>query len=185
MFLIFAAILLVINAFFYERIETAYLRRTHPLEYEELVRASAQEYGVCEYLIYAIIKTESGFEPDAESNVGARGLMQLMPETFEWLRDYQLREGESGIVFDAMYQPEHNIRYGTYLIAYHMQNYNNNIKAAAAAYHAGAGEVNEWYDSGFSFDDHDIPIPDTAHYVNKIVKSYEVYLRLYETEEKV
>lgn len=170
-------ILLVINVARYE-----YLRRSYaiPPEYVKLVENAAKEHNLDKYLIYAVIKTESGFKPDAVSNQGARGLMQIMSDTFEWLRDYRLHED---ISFDSMFNPKDNIRYGVYLLWYHMTHYNGNTDNALAAYHAGDGAVDEWLkDERYSKDGENIehiPVSDTAHYVSKVKKAYETYLKLY------
>ena len=57
----------------------------HPKDYSEYVSKYSEEYNIPEYVIYAVIKVESDFDPTAKSSVGAMGLMQMMPDTFEWL----------------------------------------------------------------------------------------------------
>jgi soluble lytic murein transglycosylase len=157
-----------------------YLQRVHPVKYSEIVESLAEEYNLDKYLIYAVIKTESGFNPEAVSNAGAYGLMQIMPDTFSWLRDYRIEDDSA---FEDMFIPESNIRYGAYLIAYHMRNYNDDLDCSMAAYHAGDGKVGEWLGNAeYSSDGKTldvIPSSETAHYVNKINKAYETYLRLY------
>ena len=64
-----------------------YYSKAYPIKYEESVRISSRRHAVEPALIYAMIKTESGFRNGAKSRVGARGLMQLMPQTFTWLRE--------------------------------------------------------------------------------------------------
>jgi len=158
-----------------------YQRYTHPIKFGESVGKFADEHGLDRFLVYAVIKTESGFNPNAVSNAGARGLMQIMPETFEWLRDYRFSREEAK--FDIMFNPDDNIRYGVYLIAYHMRQFDNNIDNSLAAYHAGDGDVKRWLnDKQYSSDGKTldkIPISQTAHYVNKVNKAYETYLKLY------
>jgi soluble lytic murein transglycosylase len=154
--------------------------RTHTIEYEQFVQRYAAEYEVDEFLIYAIIKTESGFDPDAVSELGARGLMQIMPDTFEWIKWRWFNDED--LSFDDMYNPQVNIRFGVRLISYHLQYYNN-VDNSLAAYHAGDGAVDAWLkDSRYSHDGktlHTIPFDDTQHYVNKVNKAYEIYLNLY------
>jgi len=156
-----------------------YSNYTHPIKYSDTVNALAAEHGVDNLLIYAVIKTESGFNPDAESGAGARGLMQIMPETFEWIRWRWFPDDD--LDFDDMFEPEINIRYGVRLISYHMENYNNNVENSLAAYHAGDGAVNEWLnDKRYSQNGRvldEIPIPETAHYVNKVNKAHKVYTK--------
>ena len=66
--------------------ERQYSIETHPLKYQTYVEKYAAQNGLDKYLVYAVIKTESGFKTDAVSNVGARGLMQIMEETFDWIK---------------------------------------------------------------------------------------------------
>lgn len=154
-------------------------RQTHPIKYEEYVERYSQEFGVDKFFVYAVIKTESGFRPEARSNVGARGLMQIMEQTFDWLK---FKQGDEQAVYYDMYDPETNIRYGCYLLGYLVDEFGSE-ETAAAAYHAGRGQVNEWLaDSSISADGvhlDTIPIRDTAHYVNKVEKAKAVYLSLY------
>jgi soluble lytic murein transglycosylase len=157
----------------------AYMKKLFPKDYHEIVERYAEEYAVDSYLIYAVIKTESGFNPKAVSNVGARGLMQIMPDTFEWIRDYRLRE--ENIKFDSMFNPEDNIRYGVYLLSY-LQSKFEDWSCIIAAYHAGDSAVDEWLEDERYFNGtnlHDIPIPETAHYVNKVKKAWHEYIDLY------
>lgn len=153
----------------------------HPLTYSELVEKYAEEYGLDKYLLYAVIKTESSFDPNAVSNVGARGLMQIMEETFDWI---QFRLGEEDVtVYDDMFAPETNIRYGSYLM-YYLMNEFGNIDCAAAAYHSGIGTVSEWLTNPEISSDgvtlNTIPAKNAAHYVNKINTALEKYHALYE-----
>lgn len=89
-------------------------RYIYPMEYGEIVEKYSQKYGVDENLVFAVIKTESNFKPDAVSDVGARGLMQLMEDAYEWV-GYRM-EDERELTYDHMFVPEYNIQYGTYLL---------------------------------------------------------------------
>ncbi len=170
------ALLCAAGYFGYKYYEAA----SHPLKYTDYVERCAAENNIDKYLVYAVIKTESGFDSGAVSNVGARGLMQIMEETFDWI-NYKLNDDEA--VYADMFDPEQNIRYGCYLLGYLYSEFGN-IDATMAAYHAGRGNVNKWLsDSRYSSDgvhlDH-IPISDTAHYVDKINKAMDIYIRLYD-----
>lgn len=155
------------------------IRANHPIGFADTVTYYSRMYGLDEYEVYAFIKTESGFDPRSESSVGARGLMQIMPDTFDWIR-YRLNE--ENIEFDSMYRPDDNIRYGCYLLSYLNEQFGGGITETAAAYHAGAGSVENWLsdpeysDSGRLTE---IPTSDTAHYVDKITAAYDTYCRLY------
>ena len=83
-------------------------RMAYPKKYSEYVEYYADKYHLDEYLVYSIIKTESGFRADATSNVDARGLMQITEQTFDWIKT-KIAPDEA-IVFDDMYDPETNIR---------------------------------------------------------------------------
>ena len=89
-------------------------RFIYPVLYEEQVEKYSERNQIDKYLIYAVIKTESGFDEKAESNVGARGLMQLMEEAFDWVK-FRMNDGRD-VTYDDMFTAEYNIEYGTYLI---------------------------------------------------------------------
>ncbi len=152
----------------------------HPLEYTDYVERYSEEYGLDKYLVYAVIKTESGYDSDAVSNVGARGLMQIMEDSFDWIK---FKLGDEDTVYSDMFSPKENIRYGCFLLGYLYDEFGN-VEAAMAAYHAGRGAVNEWLDNpkyssdGIHLDV--IPISDTAHYVYKITTALEIYKELYQ-----
>lgn len=152
----------------------------HPMKYTEYVERYSREYDLDKYLVYAVIKTESGYDSTAVSNVGARGLMQIMEDSFDWIK---FKLGDEDTEYLDMYDPEENIRYGCYLLGYLYDEFGN-VEAAMAAYHAGRGAVNSWLeDPAYSSDGVHldvIPISDTAHYVNKITTALETYKKLYE-----
>lgn len=152
---------------------------TYPTEYEEYVTKYGTEYNVEPAFIYAVIKTESSFKPKAVSEVGARGLMQLMEEAFTWLK-YRMGD-KRDINFDSMFDPETNIQYGTYYLSFLLQHYDNNMDLAAAAYHGGIGTVDGWIEQGIvdkkNVDIDKIPQTNdkTAEYVRRIRKAYNKY----------
>ena len=152
----------------------------HPIRYSEYVERYAKENDIDKYLVYAVIKTESGYDSGAVSNVGARGLMQIMENTFDWIK---FKLDDEVTQYHEMFIPEHNIRYGCYLLGYLYKEFGN-IDATMAAYHAGRGKVNEWLaDPEYSKDGVHldvIPISDPAHYVDKINKAMATYKKIYE-----
>lgn len=156
-----------------------YYRYCYPCRYETFVTRSAAENGIDPYLLFALIKTESDFQPDATSAVGARGLCQIMEDTYDWIR-WKLDDTQTS--YDDMYDPETGIRYGAYLLGSLYQEFGS-CEVALAAYHAGRGAVNEWLsDTQYSPDGRTldrIPIDDTAHYVSKVMRAYEIYQKLY------
>ena len=173
---IVVAIALAVGGYFGYK---AYIRSAYPIKYQEYVEKYAAENHLDKYFVYAVIKTESGFDPSAESNVGARGLMQIMEDTFDWIK---FKLGDEDTVYYDMYIAETNIRYGCALLGYLMDEFGS-VEVAAAAYHAGRGNVNSWLaDKRYSSDGvhlDTIPISDTAHYVNKITRAMDKYVQLY------
>ena len=173
---IVAAALLAVGGYFgYNE----YLHSAYPIKYQNYVEKYAAQNHLDKYFVYAVIKTESGFDPKAESNVGARGLMQIMEDTFDWIK---FKMDDDHAVYNDMYNAETNIRYGCMLLGYLMDEFGS-VEVAAAAYHAGRGNVNSWLeDKRYSSDGvhlDTIPISDTAHYVNKITKAMDKYIKLY------
>jgi len=172
-----ALILMVTGILMYPYI----LNLLYPRKYEGAVRRYSAEYGVDENLVYAVIRTESGFDPGACSDVGARGLMQLMNDTFEWV-DMRMEEEHRSppAKFDDMYDPETNIKYGTYLLYLLIDEYGD-IPTAVAAYHTGRGNVNSWLENkDYSEDGQRLrttPSAATNHYIEKVMKAYEAYCR--------
>lgn len=156
-------------------------KANYKLEYQELVTKYSKEYNVSDELIFAVIKTESNFDPDAESAVGAIGLMQIMPYTFEWLQTYY--DGEITMDTDSLYDPETSIKYGTRFLAFLLDRYDNCEETAVAAYNAGFGAVDEWLaDENCSSDgvtlDY-IPYAETSRYVIKVETAKENYKDVY------
>lgn len=164
---------------FYKSTENNLEKSAYPLEYTDLVNKAAKDYNLQPALIYGVIHTESRFDPDAGSSVGALGLMQIMPETFDWLQE---KRGESGkYTTEDLYTPSVNIDYGSYLLRYFLDYYGNE-KCAVAAYNAGF-EVSNWLEDpncspdGMTLDV--IPYPETSEYVVKVENAKQKYIELY------
>lgn len=155
------------------------LTKVYKLEYTEYVKKYANEYNVDEYLIYAIIKAESNFEPNAESHRGAKGLMQLMYSTAE---DISKRIGIE-LNEENILEPDININLGTKYISMLIQKYNN-TNLALAAYNAGSGNVDGWIEKGTlkpdGSDIENVHFTETNNYVRKILRDYEIYKNIYE-----
>lgn len=151
----------------------------YPTEYEEYVVKYSKEYNVDPVLVFSVIKVESNFNAEAVSNVGARGLMQLMEDAFDWIK-FRL-DDDRDLTFDNMYDPELNIQYGAYYLSYLMEKYDGSIDLSAAAYHCGMNLVDSWLADGTisaeNFKVEDIPDENdqTSHYINKINKAYKEY----------
>ena len=156
---------------------------THPQKYSETVTKYSKEYNIPEDVIYATIKVESNFDPNALSRAGARGLTQIMPSTFEWLTgDEHLGEH---LTPNMLFDPEVNIRYGTYYLKYLYAKFDYNWSTVAAAYNGGEGNVAKWLeDSRYSDGNGNLyAFPDefeeTKNYVKKIAKERRQYQNIY------
>ena len=154
------------------------MKTFYPQKYTDSVQTYADMFDVDERLVLAVIRTESSFDPDAVSDVGAKGLMQIMPDTLEWLC---YRKGEY-VSFETLSEPDTAIRFGTYFLHLLLEEFGDE-RAALAAYHAGRGSVLQWLsDPACSSDGKTldtIPYPDTAHYVSKVERAKDVYQSLY------
>ena len=146
-----------------------------PQQYAESVQKYSERFNVPEELIWAVIKTESGFDSSAVSNVGAVGLMQLTEATFNEISTQRLKEG---LAAGMRYDPDTNIRYGTYYLSYLYQRYGN-WDAALAAYNGGLGNVDEWIGENGKLSVNDIPFRETRNYVKKVNRAREKYEDLY------
>ena len=156
-------------------------RLLYPRKYSRQVEQWAAEYDLDPLLVYAFIRTESGFDPAATSSVEARGLMQMTEETFIWLRS-KIAPDE-GLLFANLYDPETSIRFGCYYLHLCMERYNGDVATAAAAYHSGWGTV----DALLQMEEHSadgetlqgFPYNQMNHYVKKITSCYARYQRIY------
>lgn len=153
----------------------------YPRKYSDLVEYYAGKYGLDERMLYSIIRTESNFDPQAQSNVDARGLMQITEITFDWIKS-KIAPSEE-LTFDDLYDPETNIRFGTYYFSYCLQRYGNDLATAAAAYHSGWGTVDSLLsDSKYSQDGvtlDSFPYTQMQRYVYKVTSAYERYCEIY------
>lgn len=140
-------------------------------------------YGLDPYLVAAIIKTESGFKKDIVSDMGAVGLMQIMPSTGEWIAKQLNIEGFST---DMLKNEDINIEMGCWYLNY-LRDQLNHTNEILAAYNGGIGNVFKWLqDTRYSNDGeviHTIPFKETVSYIQKVVVVYNEYIDLYKSEE--
>ncbi len=165
----------------FEKVEVRVEEYQYPLTYSDIAEKYAQEYDVPLSVVLAMIKVESNFLPEALSHAGACGLMQLMPDTFKWLVE---KTGEK-VTDEDIYDPEINIKYGTYYVSI-LYDKLNNWDHVYAAYNAGLTNVNKWLsDDRYSKDGilTEIPFEETANHVIKIQEAREKYIELYDLGE--
>jgi Soluble lytic murein transglycosylase and related regulatory proteins (some contain LysM/invasin domains) len=155
----------------------------YPLPHRDIVFAMADEYNVDPYLVFAIIRAESKFQNTAESPVGAKGLMQIMPETAQWIAK-QLNV--DSFKDDDLHKPEVNIRFGCWYIRDLNNEFEGNIPLQVAAYNAGRGKVTQWIQEGKWDGDpkniEGIPFPETKQYVKNVLGNYKAYKAIYQNK---
>ncbi|MEA2283371.1 MAG: soluble lytic murein transglycosylase [Solirubrobacteraceae bacterium] len=154
-----------------------------PLRHEDIIRQQARDKGLDPALIAGVIYVESHFV-DQTSHAGATGLMQLMPQTADYIAR---KSGGTRFVQGDLATPQVNISYGSWYLRYLMRKYHDNEPVALAAYNAGEGKVDEWWRAaaarGQAFDvAKHIPFPETRTYVQRVLKAQADYRRQYPAE---
>ena len=176
------AVCLVMSCVLLHHSYRKYLRTCYPNPFEELVLSCAEEYRFDPSLLMALIYTESHFEAEAQSSVGAKGLMQLMDSTFEWAQIRLETPEDARLDPVQLYDPAVNIRYGSYVL-YLLREEFTTEDTVLAAYNAGIGTVREWLqDTAYSDDGKSlrkIPYPETNDYVKRVRAAQDMYRRLY------
>ena len=154
-----------------------------PLRHEDIIRQQAADKGLDPALIAGVIYTESHFR-DQTSAAGAKGLMQLMPETADYIAE---KSGGTAFVQGDLATPQVNIAYGSWYLRYLMHKYQGREVLALAAYNGGEGKVDEWVASAaargetFRAADH-ISFAETRHYVDRVLDARKRYRRTYARE---
>ena len=150
------------------------MRCFFPVKYIDTIKKYSNEYNLDAHLVMAIIRTESKFKEDAESDKGAKGLMQLKEDTAKWCAK------EYGFSYDGnITEPEINIKIGCAYLRYLIEKFGN-VATALAAYNAGEGNVQEWLQKQDSATElTNIPFAETARYVELVQKREKIYNFLY------
>lgn len=170
-----AAVAAFTNGNFADRVQST----LYPLKYEADILRAGEIYGVDPYLVAAVAKAESGFDPRAVSSAGAVGLMQIMPGTAEWIQ--QQPDWKGGSVSDLT-DPPANLEMGAYYLAFLTELFDGDLRSTLAAYNAGQGTVSGWLtrpgaDGARVLDSADIPYAETRAFVRRVEKLRDLYLR--------
>lgn len=168
--------------FIYDSVMNRAEAKDYPRKYSEFVEKWAKAYGVPEYVVYSVIKAESDFDPDTVSSADAVGLMQIRAaetsNTFEYIAGMVGDRYDPSLHFD----PNTNIKYGTYYLSYLYKKFDN-WSTVFAAYNGGEGNVSKWLkDPTCSLDGktlYRIPFSETDKYVKKVNGYCKAYRRLY------
>lgn len=157
----------------------------YPQPHQDLVLARAGESGVDPLLVFSIIRAESKYENTAESPVGAKGLMQIMPETARWIaRQQGIKDFDPATLHD----PETNISFGCWYLSYLNKEFKGHTPLVVAAYNAGLNKVREWIQNGVWDGDpahlERIPYPETRYYVQTVLKNHQAYQSIYSSTTK-
>lgn len=183
-FVLLCAITVFLLLFMVDEGRETLLKNIYPIKYEEQVEKYSARFGLDKYLVYSVIRTESKFNEKAESDAGAKGLMQLMEDTAAECNkkgkfDYNIPED--------IFEPDVNISLGCFYLKQLIDYYDGDITLAITAYNGGSGNVGKWLsDDNLSDGDGgllDIPFEETKGYVDKVLKSYNQYTKIYKMSE--
>jgi soluble lytic murein transglycosylase len=150
-----------------------------PAPYRETLQGRLREHGLEEAWVYGLMRQESRFATQAKSNVGAAGLMQIMPATAKWVaRRMGMRDYRNALIHDT----EVNLKLGTYYMKNVLSSFDNNAAMASAAYNAGPGRARQWRGDkpleGAIYAE-TIPFDETRDYVKKVMSNTVYYSKLF------
>ncbi len=149
----------------------------YPQQYKEYVFKYSELYQIEDELIFSIIKAESNFYPYAKSKKDAKGLMQIIDQTWDW--------GCSELGYKSMnyYSINDNIKIGTWYIRKLINEFGTE-ELAVLAYNAGSGNVTSWikkgYLSGSDYTKWNVPFEESRRYVEKVMNYKNKYSLIYE-----
>ncbi len=150
----------------------------YPMRYTSEIKEVCGQYDLEPSLVASVINVESGYNPNRTSPKGAKGLMQIMPSTAEWLCEKLRLEYNE----ERLYEVEYNLVLGCYYLKSLMGSFEDTV-SALCAYNAGPTNVRNWLsDSKYSSDGktlNNIPFAETENYVTKLNKNLKYYSRKY------
>ncbi len=179
---VFALLLLSFLLFLF--LSSTYVgRMLYPIRYEQEIRQNAAKYNLDPFLVAAVIRVESNYLTETESKKGAYGMMQLMPDTVNWIIE-KARFNEE--FKTRLNEPAVSIELGSWYLHWLSKQFNGNRIAVLASYNAGHGKVSRWlqeneWDGTLQNADR-IPYGETRHYIQRVMYYYNKYVTLYGEE---
>ena len=162
------------------RSDAVQMRFVYMWPYQNEIVTYARRNNIDPFLVAAVIKNESEFRPGAVSPVGAIGMMQIMPETGEWIARQM---GLSDYSIHSLYNPGINIRMGCWYLSELKHEFKDNMLLMMMAYNAGRGNTHGWMNANgwdYNFGEiKDIPYPESKSYVASVLHDRDEYYRLY------
>jgi len=154
-------------------------RLVYPLTYRNEIARYSTANDLDPYLVASVIYVESGFNPGSKSQAGARGLMQLLPDT---AKEAAEQLGEDDFSVGRLEDPATNIRYGTWYLKYLIKRYSS-VSFALAAYNGGGTNMDKWMKGKDGLSERQviaaIPFRETREFVGRVRNTERTYRRLY------
>lgn len=168
----------VLGWFYFTHLDDPLARQVaYPFNYRDVVMAAAEKEQVPPSLVASVILAESKYKNTAESETGALGLMQLMPDTARWVAQ---QVGHGNYTDRQLKEPETNIELGTWYLGHLLKEFNGDEVQALAAYNAGRGHVESWLNENkWNGMVDTIPFPETRSYVKAVLQYQQKYEALY------
>lgn len=164
-------IIAVVGIFVYFYLPPILSDTVYPLEYRDLIKKYSKDWALDPNFVAGVIYSESHFNADATSPCGARGLMQIMPQTGLGIARQFHEEGSYSP--DKLYDPATNIKYGCWYLRDLMFKYKDNKSLVLVAYNGGVGLADRYSMNQATLN------PETFYYVPKVQKNMEIYQQLY------
>lgn len=153
----------------------------YPIHYKDEIRLHAENNQLDPFMVAAIIRVETNYQPSKQSKKGALGVMQIMPDTAQWVLE---KAKLPNVSLDQInHEPETNIEIGTWYLKNLSDQFDGNMVAVIAAYNAGPTRVKSWMKAG-TWDGtietvSNIPVGETRHYVQRVIHYYQQYTDIY------
>lgn len=161
----------------------AYINIKYPIGYTSLIKEYSNKYNLDPFLVAAIINVESSYDKDAISPKSAKGLMQISPQTGQWIGEELALSDYSE---EKLFLPEINIMMGTWYLNRLSRQYEDNLDHVLIAYNAGSGNLKKWLENEEYCKDGEniskIPFKETEEYLVKVRHNIRIYKVLYKNK---